>query len=171
MDKAGKEQIVSSVTERYKQAAAVFLTEYRGLKVSEITQVRRELNKVDASLQVIKNRLTKRALSGEDLPELEELLKGPTALAFAGSDPVGTAKVLTKYAEEFEALKIRAGVMRGELIGPKQIEALSKLPSREEMYAKLLATLMAPITNVVRALNGVPTKVVRVLGAIKDTKE
>ena len=154
MDKAGKEQIVSSIADRFKEAAAVFLTEYRGLKVSEMTQIRRELSKVDSSLQVIKNRLTKRALSGGDLPDLEEHLKGPTALAFVGSDPVGAAKVLTKYAKEFEALKIRAGVMRGEFIGPKQIEALSQLPSKEEMYAKLLATLMAPITEVFTVLIG-----------------
>lgn len=171
MDRAGKEQLVQGVTEKVKQSAAFFLTEYRGLKVSEMTELRQELKKVQSDLQVIKNRLIKRAIDGGDLGGLEEYLKGPTAVAFASEDAVGTAKVLTKYAEQFEPFTLRAGVVRGEVIGLEQITALSKLPSKEELYAKLLATLMAPVTNVVRALNGVPTKIVQVLAAIKDTKE
>jgi large subunit ribosomal protein L10 len=136
-----------------------------------MTQLRQELYAVQSDLRVVKNRLMKRALEGEKFSGLEEHLAGPTAIAFVKDDPVRVAKILTKYAEEFEPLQLRAGVMRGEIIGPKEIAALSKLPSKEELYAKLLATLMAPITSVVRALNGVPTKVVQVLAAVKDTKE
>ena len=170
MDRIGKEQLVQGVAEKVKQSAAFFLTEYRGLKVSEMTELRRELKKVQSDLQVVKNRLMKRAIDGGKFEGLEEHLKGPTAIAFVSEDAVGAAKVLTKYAEEFEPFSLRAGVLKGEVIGLDKITTLSKLPSKEELYAKLLATLMAPVTNVVRALNGVPTKIVRVMAAIKDTK-
>lgn len=171
MDRAGKEQLVQGVADKVNQSTAFFLTEYRGMKVSEMTLLRQELRKVESDLQVIKNRLIKRAIDGNSIAGLEEHLKGPTAVAFVKEDAVGAAKVLTKYADEFEPFTLRAGVLRGELIGLDQIKALSKLPSKEELYAKLLATLLAPVTNVVRALNAVPTKVVQVLAAIKDTKE
>jgi len=170
MDRAGKKQVVQNVADKFKQSSAIFLVDYCGLKVAELTQLRRELDQVNSHLQIVKNRLMKRAIDGEKFSALVEHLKGPTAFTFA-DDAVGAAKVLTKYAEEFEPLKLRIGVMSGEVISLKEIEALSKLPSKEELYAKLLATFMGPITNVVRALNGIPTKVAQVFAAIKVTKE
>lgn len=171
MNRDGKARVVSELTEKFQSAAAVFLADYRGLKVSEITTIRQELSKVQARMQVVKNRLMKRALDADESKQLSEHLKGPIAVTFVEEDAVGAAKVLAKYADEFEPLEVRVGFMRKEVIGHEQIKALSKLPSKEELYAKLLGTLMAPASNLVRALQGTSTQIVRALAAIRDSKQ
>lgn len=174
MNRTEKEKVVNLLADRFARAAAVFLTEYRGLKVSEMTELRRELSKVRGELRVVKNRLAKRALEQNDVAKLEGFrtqLTGPVALAFAGEDLVAVAKILAKYQEEFEALKIRSGILRGEVIGAKEVEKLSKLPSKEELYAKLLGTLLAPASNLVRVLQGTSEKLARVLAAVRDGKQ
>ncbi len=171
MNRTEKQAKVAELQDQYKAAAAIFLSDYRGLTVAEMTEIRDELMKVQSRMQVVKNRLMKRALADASVSELDEHLTGPTAIAFVDEDPVGAAKVLAKFQKEFEALEIRAGVMKGEVIDAKQIEALSKLPSREELYAKLLGTLSAPASNMVRVLQGNAEKLVRVLAAVRDTKE
>jgi large subunit ribosomal protein L10 len=171
MNRNEKQDVVTELAGKFKEASAIFLADYRGLTVAEFTEMRHELDKVQAQIQVVKNRLMKRALSDEGCSELEEFLLGPTAVTFIEEDAVGAAKVLAKYQKEFEPLEIRAGIVRGEVVGPEQFEALSKLPSKEELYAKLLGTLLAPASSFVRALQGVSEKLVRVLAAIRDTKE
>lgn len=171
MNRTEKQAQVTELQKQYKAAVAIFLSDYRGLTVAEMTEIRDELSKVQSRMQVVKNRLMKRALANESLPEMDSHLAGPTAIAFAEEDPVGAAKVLAKFQKEFEALEIRAGVMKGEVIDAKQIEALSKLPSKEELYAKLLGTLSASASNIVRVLQGNSEKLVRVLAAVRDTKE
>ena len=170
MNKVQKEAAVKDLSAQFKDAAAIFVTHYRGLKVSEITQLRAELNGVQARMLVVKNRLMKRAL-GKNSAGLEKHLLGPTSITFANEDPVGAAKVLAKYQKEFEPLEIKAGLMHGELIDLKQIEALAELPSKEELYAKLLGTLLASASSIVRALQGTSEKLVRALAAVRDTKE
>lgn len=174
MNRAEKEQLVGSLADKFSKSTAVFMTEYCGLKVSEITELRRELCKVQGEFRVTKNRLVKRALEkgkAENLDTFKSQLTGPVALTFVEEDSVGVAKVLSKYQKEFEPFKIRLGILKGEVIGEKEIEALSKLPSKEELYAKLLGTLLAPASSFVRVLQGTSEKIVRVLGAIRDTKK
>lgn len=170
MNRSEKNQLVSEVSDKFQQAAAVFLTEYRGLTVAEMTSVRRDLRAANAEMKVVKNRLVKLALDDEKRAALEDRLKGPVALTFAMDEAVSVAKVLAKYQKEFEPLEITGGVLNGDVLDKTAVIGLSKLPSKEELYAKLLGTLMAPVTNVVRAMQGVSTNVVRALAAIRDTK-
>ncbi len=172
MNREEKQVVVTELASKFKGAAAVFVADYRGLTVSEMTMIRSELGDVDAQMYVVKNRLMKRAIEGGNgIEALNDHLKGPTAITFVQEDAVGAAKVLAKFEKEFEPLEIRAGVLKGEVIGAKEVEALSKLPSKEELYAKLLGTLSAPASNLVRVLQACSEKLVRALAAVRDTKE
>lgn len=171
MRKADKEIVISGFSEKLKKAQAVILAEYRGLKVSEITEIRRTIKKNDGEFKVIKNRLAKRAMMGTDWAVLEKHMKGPIGIATSGQDAVVLSKVLTKFSETYPALKLKAGVLGGKLLGVKEIEALSKLPSKEELYAKMLRTLQAPATNLARVLQAVPQKLAMALKAISEKKQ
>ncbi len=170
MKRSEKVTAVVELTDRLKSAKAIILAEYRGLKVSELTEIRREMRKTSSEFKVFKNRLTQKAIAGSAWESLKDHLKGPTALAISDQDPVVLSKVLMKYAGSFAALKLKAGLMGGTFLDAKAIEALSKLPSKEELYAKLLGTLLAPAQSVVRALQGVPQKLVLALKAISEKK-
>lgn len=171
MKKAEKEVVISSLSERLKKASMVILAEYRGLKVSEITEIRREIKKNTGDFKVVKNRLSKRAIMGSEWAPLEAYFKGPVGIVTSAGDPVILTKLLTKYAESFPALKLKAGLMSGKLLDVKGIVALSKLPSKEELYAKLLGTLQAPASGLVRVLQALPQKLVIALKAIADKKQ
>ncbi len=170
MNKEQKFAVSSAFSEKLKGAKAVILAEYRGLKVSQLTEIRQAFRKNDCELRVVKNRLAKKAMLGSEWSVLDAHLKGPLAIAIALKDPVVLAKTLTKFAEENEALKLKAGCLNGKVLSAKEISALSKLPSKEELYAKMLGTLMAPIQGVVRALNGVPQKLAIALKEISQKK-
>lgn len=170
MNKEQKFAVSSAFSEKLKSAKAVILAEYRGLKVSQLTEIRKEFRKSDCELKVVKNRLAKKAMVGSDWSVLEGHMKGPLAIAVALKDPVVMAKTLTKFAETNEALKLKVGCLNGKLLNAKEIDALSKLPSKEELYAKMLGTLLAPIQGVVRTLNGVPQKLAIALKEISQKK-
>lgn len=171
MKKEEKQIEINSLSERFKKAKAVILAEYRGLKVSEITEIRREVKKNSGEFNVVKNRLAKRAIQGSSWAPLSDHFKGPLALAVSEKDPVVLSKILSKFAESFQALKIRSGCLDGKVLSTKDIEALAKLPSKEELYAKLLGTLMAPAGALVRTLQGVPQKLAIAMKAIADQKQ
>lgn len=175
MKRSEKELSVQSLSEKLSKAKAVILAEYRGLKVSEVTEIRREIKKNAGDFRVFKNRLAKRAISGTAWAPLESHFKGPLALVISDQDPVILTKILAKYAETFAALKLKVGAF-GEkagvrVIDAKEIQAISKLPSKEELYAKFLGTLLAPASGLVRTLQGVPQKLVIVLKAIAEKKQ
>lgn len=171
MRKSEKASVIESFSEKLKSTQAVIVAEYRGLKVSELTEIRLEIKKNSGHFKVIKNRLAKRAIAGTGWAALESHLKGPVGIVSSDQDPVILSKVVTKYAETFPAFKLKAGLLGGKLLDPKGIEALSKLPSKEELYAKLLGTLQAPALGVVRTLQGVPQKLVMALKAISEKKQ
>ena len=171
MRKSEKTAIIEGFSEKLKATQAIIIAEYRGLKVSELTEIRKEIKKSSGSFKVIKNRLAKRSMTGTVWEPLQPHMKGPVGIASSDADPVTLAKVLTKYAESMPALKLKAGLFGGKILDVKGIEALSKLPSKEELYAKMLGTLMAPATNVVRTLQGVPQKLVMALKAISEKKQ
>ncbi|MBI1909001.1 MAG: 50S ribosomal protein L10 [Deltaproteobacteria bacterium] len=165
MKRSEKTTEVQSLKEKFQKSKAAFLAEYRGLKVSEITEIRREVRKSEGSMKVVKNRLVKKALEGGEMNALLTHFKGPLAVTW-GNDPVVVAKVLSKYQESFPAFQLKVGILDGRLLESKDVEALAKLPSREELYAKLLGTLVAPATNLARVLNALPQKLARVVDAI-----
>ncbi len=164
-----KKAVVAEVSEKLSSAQAAVLAEYRGLTVSQLTDLRTEARNAGVFARVVKNTLAKRVVEGSDFACLSEHLVGPVMLA-ASEDPVSVAKVLSKFAKDNNALKITAGAMNGAVLNQSEIQALAKLPSREELLAKLIGTLQAPMQKFVQTLNEVPSKFVRTLSAVRDEK-
>ena len=165
-----KKQVVEDVSAVVKDAQATIVAEYRGLTVEEMKALRREAYDNNVYLKVVKNTLLKRAVQETEHSCLDDLLVGPLAFA-ASEDPVAVAKVLNKYAKEYDALEIKAGSMNGQLLSEGEIKALAQLPSRDELLAKLMGTMQAPAAKFVQTLNEIPTKFARGLAAVRDSKE
>lgn len=164
-----KKAVVAEVAQQFQGAEAAVLAEYRGLSVSQMTELRGRARQAQVYFKVVKNTLTRRAIEGSKFECLRDELTGPLALAVA-RDPVAVAKLLADFGKEHEVLRIRAGAMGGKLMTLEQVQALAQLPSREELLATLVATMQAPIAKFVRTLNEVPGKFVRTLAAVRDAK-
>jgi large subunit ribosomal protein L10 len=164
-----KQAMVSEVAAKLAGAQAVIVAEYRGLNVDRVTQLRVRAKKSGLYLRVLKNTLARRAVQGTPFERLTEQMSGPLMYGIA-SDPVAGAKVLSEFARENEHFVIRGGAMPNAVMSAKDIKALALLPSRQELLAKLVATLQAPIAKLVRTMNEVPAKFVRTLAAVRDAK-
>ena len=165
-----KKQVVKDVSAVVGDATAAIVAEYRGMTVEQMKVLRREAYDNNVYVKVVKNTLLKRAVKDTEHSCLDDLLVGPLAFA-ASEDPVAVAKVLNKYAKEYDALEIKAGSMNGQLLSEGEIKALAQLPSRDELLAKLMGTMQAPVAKFVQTLNEVPTKFARGLAAVRDSKE
>ncbi len=165
-----KKQVVEDVSAVVKNAQATVVAEYRGLTVEEMKALRREAHENNVYLKVVKNTLLRRAVQDTDHECLDDVLVGPLAFA-ASEDPVAVAKVINKYSKEYDAFNIKAGSMQGSILNEGEIKALAALPSREELLAKLMGTMQAPVAKFVQTLNEVPTKFVRGLAAVRDQKD
>ncbi len=165
-----KKAIVSEVTDTLSSAQAAVVAEYRGLTVSQLTKLRKDAHEAGVFMKVVKNTLAKRAIKDTDFDSLDEHLVGPVIFS-AADDPVAVAKVMSNFSKDNDTLKITAGVMNGQSMDVEGIKALSKLPGREELLATLVVTMQAPITKLVRTMNEVPTKAVRALAAVRDSRE
>ncbi|MBI3899952.1 MAG: 50S ribosomal protein L10 [Gammaproteobacteria bacterium] len=164
-----KKVVVAEVSEQFKGAQAALIAEYRGLTVAQMTELRKRARQSDIYVRVVKNTLARRAVEGSSFECMKDQFIGPLALAIS-KDPVAVAKVLSEFAKDNDKLKIRAGAMSGKLMSIAQVQALAKLPSREQLLATLAGTLQAPIVKFARTLNEVPTKFVRALAAVRDAK-
>lgn len=173
MDKAEKQAEIASLTDKFSRAKACFVADYKGMNVEQVTILRKELaGHKDVEMQVVKNSLALRALETKpDFSALADSLVGTNAIVFAYNDPSAPAKSLVKYADEFEPLKIKAGVLKGQKMGEAEIKALATLPSREVLIAKVMGSLNAPAQNLVGVLAAVPRSVLNVLTAIQKQKE
>ena len=167
-EKAGK---VQKLNETFSKAKFAVVADYRGLKVTELEKLRKELRQIDAQIQVAKNTLLKLAVQGTDCEGLSESFTGTTAIAFSYDEPVGPAKVIADFSKEFEALEIRSAIMDGKMLSADDVKALAKLPSKEQLLGQLCGVLVAVPTGFVRTLNGVSNKLVYALQAIKEQKE
>jgi large subunit ribosomal protein L10 len=162
--------MVSEVAAKLAKAQALIVAEYRGLNVERVTQLRSKARKSGLYLRVLKNTLARRAVQGTPFEKISDQLTGPLMYGIA-QDPVAGAKVLSEFARDHEQFVIKAGAMPNTVMSAKDIKALALLPSREELLAKLMGTMQAPIATLVRTLNEVPTKFVRALAALKDQRE
>lgn len=171
MNRTEKQAAVKGFTDKLQKAKAFILAEYKGLTVSQMTDLRRKLHGAKSSVSVIKNRLFKRALKELSISGLDDHLRGATAITSSDADPVATAKILVQFAKENEKFKIKAGFMESKILDLRTIEALSSLPSREVLLTKLLWTLNGPATNFANVLAAVPRKLVYALNAIKEKKQ
>ena len=164
-----KQAMVSEVAAKLQGAQSVIVAEYRGLNVERVTQLRSKARKSGVWLRVLKNTLARRAVKGTPFEKLSDQMVGPLMYGIS-QDPVAGAKVLSEFAKENEQFVIKAGAMPNAVMSAQDIKALALLPSREELLAKLLGTMQAPMTKLVRTLNEVPGKFVRTLAAYRDQR-
>jgi large subunit ribosomal protein L10 len=164
-----KQAVVAEVSGQLAKAQAVILAEYRSLPVSEMTALRRKARSAGVYLRVLKNTLARRALAETPFKGLIDKAVGPLAYGIA-SDPVAISKVLQEFAKDHEKFVIRAGAMPNVMITPREVAELARMPSRQELLARLLGTMQAPIAKFVRTLNEVPGKFVRTVAAVRDEK-
>jgi len=153
-----KQQIVEEITTKLRESAATVLTDYRGLNVAQVTELRRKLREAGIEFKVLKNTLIRRATANAELTELDSVLTGPTAVAFGKDDVVAPAKILSEFAKQNDALKIKGGVVEGRVVGFDEIKALADLPSREGLLSMLLSVLQAPVRNFALADKAVAEK-------------
>jgi len=165
-----KKAVVAEVSGKLAGAQAAMLAEYRGLTVAQMTQLRRKAYEGQVYLRVVKNTLARRAVEGTEFECLKDQMVGPLAVAIS-NDPVAVAKILSDFAKDNDLLKIKAAAMSGKLMTADQVQALAKLPGREQLIAMLMGTMQAPIQKFVQTLNEVPAKFVRALAAVRDAKE
>ncbi|MBT4101525.1 MAG: 50S ribosomal protein L10 [Gemmatimonadetes bacterium] len=165
-----KVDAVSSLSQKMTGAGAIFLADFSGIDVASVTELRRSLRKAGIEYQVVKNRLAKLAASESGLDVLNEHFEGPTAMAFAGDDPVEPAKLLQKFIDDGGKLSIKTGLVDGQVLTPEAVGELAKLPSRDELIGKLVGTVNAPLYGLAAVLNGLLRNLVGVLGAIEKEK-
>ena len=166
-----KKQITEDLHARFEKSAIILLTDYKGLDVTSINDLRRKLREADIEYQVVKNSLLTRASQDTEVAAIQDHFKGPSAVAISYDDPVAPAKVLTQFAKENDKLEIKVGVLNGKVLDVQAIKALASLPSRDVLLAQLLSALNAVPTSFVRAVAEIPRSLVNVLTAIKDQKE
>ena len=166
-----KQQIAEDLRERLSKSAIIVLTDYKGLDVAAMNDLRRKLRAEDIEYQVVKNTLLIRASEDNDIALSKDYFKGPSAIALSYDDPIAPAKVLSQFAKENNKLEIKAGVMNGQVLDANAIKALAKLPSREVLLGQLLSALNAVPTSFVRTIAEIPRGFVSVLAAIRDQKE
>lgn len=166
-----KKKIVEDLREIFSKSKVLIVTDYKGLNVITINELRRKLREADVEYKVVKNSLLIRASEDTDVALIKDNFKGPTAIAISYNDPVASAKVLTQFAKDYEKLGIKAGIMDGKALDLSAIKALSELPSQEVLLGQLLSVLNGVPTSFVVALNNIPVKLLNVLQAIKEQKE
>lgn len=157
-----KIESVEELRGRLDGVRTLLLTEYRGLTVQQLSDLRKQLRSVSAEYTVIKNRLARLALS-PDLAEVKGLLKGPTGMIITKDDPVAVAKAVHTFARTNQALVIKAGYVEGRLIPPDGLKALADLPSREALRAQLVGAISGPLTQLVSLLQAPQRELVYVL--------
>lgn len=166
-----KKEIVDELKQRLARAQVAILTDYKGLNVAAINDLRRKLREENIEFQVVKNTLLLRAAEGTDTALMKDQFTGPSAIALSYEDPVAPAKVLTQFAKDNKALEIKAGVMSGKFLDFTDLKALAELPPREVLLGQLVGVLNNVPTSLVRVLAEVPRQMLNVLNAIKDQKE
>lgn len=153
-----KKPIVEEISENIKDAQSVVLVDYRGLTVEEDTKLRKELRNAGITYKVYKNTMMNFAFKGTDFEQLADQLEGPSAIAISKDDATAPARVIAKFAKNAPALEIKAGVVEGTLYDAKGMEAIAKIPSREELLSKFLGSIQSPITNFARVMNQLAEK-------------
>lgn len=170
LNRQDKAAVIEEMSALVAQSSVIVVAEYRGLTVEAITKLRADARKQGVQLRVVKNTLVRRAVAGTPFEGLSDKFVGPLIYGMS-ADPVATAKVLHNFAKTNDKLVIKAGAMANYVMNVADIEKLASMPSRDELLAKLMATMNEPIAKFVRTINEVPARFVRTVAAYRDAKE
>ena len=166
-----KQKITEDLHERFSKSAIVVVTDYKGLDVSAMNDLRRKLREEDIEFQVAKNTLLMRAAKDTEVALIQDYFKGPSAVALSYKDPVAPAKILAQFAKDNKKLEIKGGVLKDKVLDVNAIKALAKLPSREVLLGQLLSVINEVPSSFVRTIAEIPRSLLNVLTAIRDQKE
>ena len=171
MPNAHKEEIVKELTDKLRKATGVYITDFTGLTVSEAVEFRRKLSAAGVEYRVAKNTLIDLAAKEAKIDGLSDYLVGPTGIAFSYDDPAAPAKVISDFTKEYEKIEVRACWFDGEIFGADKFSEIAKLPSRDELFNRLLGDLQSPMRTLAATLQGSMTKLVGVLDSFKNSKQ
>ena len=166
-----KQQIVSEVNQAASSALSAVLADYRGVSVEDMTALRKNAHENKVYLRVVRNTLLKRAVADTEFECIQEVLVGPTILAFSQEDPGAAARVLKDFSKENDDFEIKALSVGGQLMDASQIDVLAKLPTLDQARSMLMSVMLAPVTKLARTMNEVPSKVTRAVAAVRDQKQ
>lgn len=166
-----KQQIVSEVNQAASSALSAVLADYRGVTVEDMTALRKNARANKVYLRVVRNTLLKRAVADTEFECIQEVLVGPTILAFSQEDPGAAARVLKDFAKENDDFEIKALSVGGQLMDASQIDVLAKLPTMDQARSMLMSVMLAPVTKLARTMNEVPSKLTRAVAAVRDQKQ
>jgi large subunit ribosomal protein L10 len=166
-----KQAIVAELSEVVKNAVSAIAADYRGLAVSDMTDLHKSAREKGVHMRVYRNTLARRAIKETNFACLDEALSGPIVLFFSQDEPGAAARLIRDFIKQNETLEVKALAMDGQLLGPDQLKAVADLPSRDEALATLMSVMQAPVTKFVRTLNEPVAQFARVMGQIRDKKQ
>lgn len=172
MERSKKQQLVEEIREVLSRASSCIAVDFNGVNMETFTPIRKECSTNNVKMMVVKNTLARIAVKGTEYEEITNFLTGMTSLIFTlDADQVNGAKIIKKFSKKNDRIIVKGGVIDGKVLSAKDVDVLADLPSKEELQARLLATMLAVPQNFVRLLNAVPESFVRVLAAYKDKLE
>jgi large subunit ribosomal protein L10 len=170
VNRSEKQQQIDQLRDHFDRASFTIVAGYKGLSVADVTRFRDALRKVDGRFRVVKNTMARRAVADRPTAPLAAHFKGPVGVVFAFGDPAAAAKVVQEFAKEAEKFGVAAGVMEGSLLTAAQVAEIADLPSREQLLARMLASMNSPVVGLVNVLSGNLRNLVGVLSAIAERK-
>lgn len=170
MNKTEKGAVVTGLKERLARASTIYVTDFTGLKVKNVTELRRRFRGLGVEYVVVKNTLVRRALTDASVGGLEGVLDGPTGLVLAGADPVAPAKVLADFQKEFERPSVKAGLVDGRLVTAADVKRLASLPSKDQLLSQLAGAFQAPLAGLVGVMSGLLYQMVGALEALREQR-
>jgi len=171
MPKPEKIRVVEEIAEQLKQAKGIYFTDFTGLDVAQMTQLRSNFREAGVEYRVVKNSLTRLSVQKAGLDDVVDYLTGPTALALGISDSVAPARIVAEFARKHEKPKIKVGIVEGELVDGNSIESIIKIPPREVLLSQVVGAFSAPISGFIGTLNSLLQSLVGTLDAIRVKKE
>lgn len=166
-----KQKVVQEIQQKLEDATLVVFTDYRGLNVQEITNLREKLRVPGVEYKVLKNSMIEFALKNTGHEDMIPSIFGPNAVLFSNEDPVGPVKTIYDFIKQYKKLEVKVGILEGQVVEPEKIKALADLPPREVLLAQVAGTMQAPITSLVYVLNANLTGLVRVIDQVRQQKE
>ena len=171
LSKAVKQELVKEFNEKFRTNPSLMVVEYKGLSVKQMQGLRNQLKNANADLRVVKNRLLQIASQDTEVEKIKDLFVGPTAVAICNDDPTSVAKVFVDSMKELSVLKLKGGIIDGQVVGFEEVSKLSRLPSKEVLLSQFVALLSNPLSNFLATLSEIQRHLIYVLNAVKELKE